>query len=117
MRGTRYTHRKNYLANFSLEDFDPSKTYTPAQLEAYSDLMIDQDRRNRPDKEGYPKVLMQEHVETQWQREVNSGTEIDPAITVEGSPDGQRMYNRTHPEGRKVNSPEQRKKNGASWYR
>jgi hypothetical protein len=31
--------------------------------------------------------------------------------------DGQMMYNRTHPRGRKVNSVEQRKRNGASWYR
>lgn len=33
------------------------------------------------------------------------------------SRDGQRMYNRTHPAGRKVNSLEARKRHGASYYR
>lgn len=60
---------------------------------------------------GEDPILFEEHLQSRRRREIfpANGTP-DPSI-VAG------IYNRTHPQGRKVNSSEQRKKNGASWYR
>jgi hypothetical protein len=60
---------------------------------------------------GKDPILFEEHFQSRRRREIYTsiGTP-DPSI-VAG------IYNRTHPQGRKVNSAEQRKKNGASWYR
>lgn len=56
-------------------------------------------------------ILFEEHLQSRRRREIfpANGTP-DPSI-VAG------IYNRTHPQGRKVNSEEQRKKNGASFFR
>lgn len=56
-------------------------------------------------------ILFEEHLQSRRRREIfpNNGTP-DPSI-VAG------IYNRVHPQGRKVNSAEQRSKNGASFYR
>ena len=64
------------------------------------------------------QFLFQEHIDPRWRKEVapTEGTP-DAAITFSLSPDGQTMYNRQHPQGRKVNSDQQRKSNGASYYR
>jgi hypothetical protein len=60
---------------------------------------------------GDAPILFEEHLHQRRRREIyNAVGTPDPSI-VAG------IYNRTHPEGRKVNSPEQRKKNGASYYR
>lgn len=56
-------------------------------------------------------ILFEEHLQSRRRREIfpANGTP-DPSI-VAG------IYNRTHPQGRKVNSEEQRRKNGASYFR
>ncbi len=56
-------------------------------------------------------ILFEEHFQSRRRREIYTsiGTP-DPSIT-------QGIYNRTHPQGRKVNSEEQRKRNGASFFR
>lgn len=56
-------------------------------------------------------ILFEEHIQDRRRREI---------LPTEGVPDPAVMsgiYNRTHPQGRKVNSPEQRAKNGASYFR
>lgn len=60
---------------------------------------------------GENPVLFKEHFDSRKRREIYCayGTP-DPEI-VSG------IYNRTHPQGRKVNSADQRAKNGASYYR
>jgi hypothetical protein len=60
---------------------------------------------------GDDPILFEEHLQSRKRREIYTtiGTP-DPSI-VAG------MYNRVHPQGRKVNSPEQRTRNGASFYR
>lgn len=56
-------------------------------------------------------ILFEEHLASRRRREIyNKFGAPDPSIQ-------QGMYYRPHPQGRKVNSPEQRKKNGASYYR
>lgn len=60
---------------------------------------------------GNNPILFEEHLQSRRRREIypKNGTP-DPEI-VSG------IYNRVHPQGRKVNSAEQRSKNGASFYR
>lgn len=56
-------------------------------------------------------VLFEEHEQSRKRREIYCvGGTPDPNI-VSG------LYHRTHPQGRKVNTPEQRRKHGASFYR
>jgi hypothetical protein len=60
---------------------------------------------------GENPILFEEHIQSRRRREI---------LPTEGVPDPavmSGMYNRTHPLGRKVNSPEQRAKNGASYFR
>lgn len=61
--------------------------------------------------QGENPILFEEHFQSRKRREIYTSTGVpDPSI-VSG------IYNRSHPNGRKINSPEQRKKNGASYYR
>lgn len=56
-------------------------------------------------------ILFEEHFQSRKRREI---------YTAQGTPDPSivsGMYNRVHPQGRKVNSKEQRQRNGASFYR
>lgn len=56
-------------------------------------------------------ILFQEHLDQRKRREIH---------TKEGTPDPEivsGIYNRVHPGGRKVNTAEQRKRHGASFYR
>ncbi len=60
---------------------------------------------------GDAPILFEEHIAARRRREI---------YTTAGTPDPEivsGIYNRVHPQGRKVNSEEQRKKNGASFYR
>jgi hypothetical protein len=60
---------------------------------------------------GENPILFDEHLQSRKRREIyTTGGVPDPGI-VSG------IYNRTHPKGRKVNSEEQRKKHGASFFR
>lgn len=59
---------------------------------------------------GVNPILFEEHFQSRRRREIyNSLGSPDPSI-VSG------MYNRAHPLGRKINSPEARAKHGASYY-
>jgi hypothetical protein len=61
--------------------------------------------------QGRDPILFENHLQDRRRREIYTsiGTP-DPSIQ-------QGMYNRTHPQGRKVNSKEQRRRNGASFFR
>lgn len=61
--------------------------------------------------DGDNPILFEHHLQDRRRREI---------YTTVGTPDPsiqQGMYNRIHPQGRKVNTKEQRKRNGASFYR
>lgn len=60
---------------------------------------------------GKNPILFENHMQDRKRREIYTsiGTP-DPSIQ-------RGLYNRTHPNGRKVNSDEQRKRNGASFFR
>lgn len=114
-----YTARKDFWKHLDEKDFDPHATYTDRDLEMYANAILSKDVSEHPDG---PRILFQEHIEPKWRREVSPGKDsktgtVDSTLTNATSPDGQRMYNRQHPEGRKVNSKQQRESNGASYYR
>jgi hypothetical protein len=60
---------------------------------------------------GADPILFEEHLQSRRRREI---------FPVNGTPDPSivaGIYNRSHPQGRKINSEHARKKHGASWYR
>lgn len=73
----------------------------------------------RRDIRGPNPILFESHLYNRKRREiyVEVGTP-DPAFTMDrkGRPT-QGIYNRAHPDGRKINTKAQRAKNGASYYR
>jgi hypothetical protein len=87
------------------------RNYSPAELDVIATALLRYDVRHGGSIKGDNPILFEEHLKNRHKREIYS---------VHGTPDpafGHGIYNRTHPEGRKVNSPEQRKRNGASYYR
>jgi len=61
--------------------------------------------------DGPNPILFENHLQDRRRREIFTSLGVpDPSIK-------RGMYNRTHPQGRKVNTEEQRKKNGASFFR
>lgn len=60
---------------------------------------------------GQDPILFEEHFQSRRKREIYTSIGTPDPEIVQG------LYNRTHPQGRKVNSPEQRQKHGASYYR
>lgn len=91
---------------------------TPWELDRFADVILWEDIEAGNKNFHEPVVLMYEHLKERRKREVYvaSGTP-DEAITDELSPDGQMIYWRSHPRGRKVNDIVQRKTNKASYYR
>lgn len=60
---------------------------------------------------GKNPILFKEHFDSRRRREIYNGQGFpDPSI-VQG------LYNRAHPQGRKINTPEARAKHGASYYK
>lgn len=61
--------------------------------------------------QGANPILFENHLQDRRRREIyNTQGVPDPSIQ-------RGMYNKAHPKGRKINSPEQRRKSGASYYR
>ena len=93
-------------------NWDAVKDPTPKELDEIATLILRADVKKRPlGIKGENPILFEEHLKNRHKREIfNKAGVPDPAF-------GQGIYNRQHPEGRKVNSDEQRKRNGASYYR
>jgi len=100
-------------------EFDPEKKdYTIKELDQLADQFLKDDARSISPETGKPKgiggkdpILFEEHIYQRKKREIINENGVPEPGLVQG------IYDRIHPEGRKVNSPEQRKRNGASWYR
>lgn len=92
--------------------WDPNQHYTPRELDFFADLILRADVRAGNKIRGTENpILFAEHIRTRHKREIYNHQGVpDPSIQ-------QGMYHRTHPEGRKVNTEEQRKRNGASYYK
>jgi hypothetical protein len=105
--------------------FDAEKTdYTSAELDAYAEALLREDIKANGNVQ---HILFKEHLAARARREVVTESGVAdktltnllpkgqrPGVT---SGDGQMMYNRTHPRGRKVNSKEHRLRNRAAFYR
>ena len=104
------------------------KEYTQRELDQLADQFLRDDARAIDPATGKPRgisgrdpILFEEHLAKRKSREIMTRADerngvIDPAFSLNSN--GQRgMYNREAPDGRKVNTEEQRRKNGASWYR
>ena len=97
---------------------EEGRGYTPGQLDEMADEILRAHSRAVDPETGRPRgiggespILFEEHLYSRKRREIyNQNGTPDPNI-VSG------IYWRAHPQGRKITTPEQRKKNGASWYR
>jgi len=108
-------------------DFDESEEYNGRELEAFADSLLRADSKQFNNYSREQGILFPEHIYTRQRREIgNSSGVADPTLTASlqdkqkpgrHTGDGQAIYNRTHPRGRKVNSEQQRRDNGASFYR
>lgn len=89
-------------------EYDPEVDYTPNELKLITEAILLRDPKPWNEE---PIWLHMEQLLRRAKREVytSAGTP-DPSI-VQG------MYWRTHPDGRGVNSDEQRSANGASFYK
>jgi len=92
--------------------------YTPSELDLMADEILRAHARSIDPETGKPvgigaspPILFEEHVYSRKRREIYNQNGVPDPNIVSG------IYWRTHPQGRKVTTPEQRKKNGASWYR
>ena len=74
----------------------------------------------RRDLRGRNPILFETHLYNRRRRELlaKEGV-VDPAYTMDrwGKRPTQGLYVRSHPQGRKTNSPEQRKEHGAGFYK
>lgn len=114
---TGWKRRPSYKRDERIE-YEEGKEYTPKDLERLADQMLRDDARTiDPDtgKErgigGENPILFDEHIYQRQKREILNENGVPEPGLVQG------IYYRSHPEGRKVNSEEQRKRNGASYYR
>ena len=107
-----------------VEEYDPSRTdYTPAQLELFATTILKQDRRDSGDDHN---IMFNDQLYKLSKREIPvDASEIDATLTNAmqdpNKPgvfrgDGQKMFWREDPRGRKVNNADQRK-SGSSYYR
>lgn len=99
-------------------EFEEGKQYTPKELEQLADQFLRDAARAEDPETGRPRgiggedpILFAEHLYQRQKREILNENGVPEPGIVSG------MYYRSHPEGRKVNSEEQRKKNGASYFR
>lgn len=86
---------------FEAPEFEDGRSYTRRELEAMADVMV----------EGFEDVLSRSQLASRLRREIYVTSGIPDPHKVSG------LYWRTHPEGRTVNSDEQRQRNGAGFYR
>lgn len=91
--------------------FNPDERHTPSQLDVYATIILRQDIKQGNSLKGKNPILLAEHLKTRQKREIYNSTGVpDPSIQAG-------LYWRVHPQGRKVNSEEARKRSGASFYR
>lgn len=94
---------------------DPEQHYTPGELdEIATEILRSHARAINPDTgkpNGLQGLLFEEHLYSRKRREIYNINGVPDPNIASGN------YWRSHPQGRKINTPEQRKRNGASYYR
>jgi hypothetical protein len=74
----------------------------------------------RRDWKGKNPILTEAHLYNRKRREIHASEGVvDPAFTLDrwGKRPIQGLYQRSHPQGRKTNTPEQRKSSGSGFYK
>jgi hypothetical protein len=112
-----WKRRPSYNKDERIE-YEEGKEYTQRELEQLANQFL-RDDANEIDPEtgkrkgigGKDPILFEEHIYQRQRREILNENGIPEPGLVRG------IYDRTHPEGRKVNSESARSKHGASYYR
>ena len=105
-----------------LKNIEPSSKYTTTFfMEQFGEAMLREDINKQESPQRYQKHTLGVKFDGQLKkiesREKHSKSGVvDDSITAAASPDGQRLYNRSHQDGRRVNTEEQRKEHGSSYY-
>jgi len=117
-------YRRKPVKISDLDEFKEGEEYTSSQLEDFGTAFLKRDRRDSGESHS---ILFNEQLYNKSKREVLvDAFDIDGTLTnvmqdkdrpgvFKG--DGQRIYNRAHPLGRKVNDENARKTKGASYFR
>jgi len=113
-----WRRRPSYNKDEQIE-FEEEKTdYSGRELEQLADQLLRAQARSIDPETGKERgiggedpILFEEHIHQRRRREIlNENGVPDPALK-------QGLYWRPHPDGRKINTDEARKKHGASFYR
>ena len=117
-------YRRRQSQPVDIETFSEKSKYTSAELEEYATAILKQDRK---DSKNDHNILFEDQLYNKKKREVLvDASEIDGTLTNSMQDkekpgvykgDQQKMYNRSHPLGRKTNTDLARKTLGASYYR
>lgn len=114
---TGWKRRPNYNRDERIE-FEDGKDYNAKELEQLADQWLRDDARSVDEETGKERgiggenpILFAEHLYQRQKREILNENGVPEPGLVQG------IYYRAHPEGRKINSEEQRKRNGASYFR
>jgi len=113
-----WKRRPSYNRDERIE-FEEDKTdYTAREKEQLADQYLRDNARSIVEETGKERgiggenpILFAEHLYQRQKREILNENGIPEPALASG------MYYRAHPEGRKINSEEQRRKHGASYYR
>lgn len=98
--------------------YEEGGQYTDRELEIIADQMlraqakvVDPETGKERGIGGVAPILFREHLDARKRREIYNENGIPEPHLVSG------IYNRQHPQGRKVNTQAQRTAHGASYYR
>lgn len=98
--------------------YEEGRQYTARELEALADQFLRADAKEIDPETGKERgiggkdpILFAEHIYQRQKREILNENGVPEPGLVSG------LYIRSHPEGRRINSKEQRTKHGASYYR
>lgn len=112
-----WKRRPNYNRDERIEYVEGTE-YNARELEQLADQFLRDDARTVDEETGKERgiggenpILFAEHLYQRQKREILNENGVPEPGLVQG------IYYRAHPEGRKINSEEQRKRNGASYYR
>lgn len=104
----------------TFDDYTPEELalMSPRELDAVADEILRAQAKEIDPATGKERgiggdnpILFQEHEQARKRREIYTENGVPDPSLVSG------LYNRTHPQGRKVNTDEARRKHGASFYR
>jgi hypothetical protein len=112
-----WKRRPSYNRDERIE-YEEGKEYNARELEQLADQFLRDNARSIVPETGKERgiggenpILFAEHIYQRQKREILNENGVPEPGLVKG------IYYRAHPEGRKINTEEQRKKHGASYYR